>query len=595
MEEKRELHKKILTPKHLSFKAVCLSVFVGILFAGLFSGAVYVLADPPSSAYNPGSTLNPSCAPGSTNCTVTAPVPYTGATTGLNLGSQDFTTTGIITGGTLKVGSAFTFPTSDGSGGQVLTTDGSGNVTWSYAGSGANTALSNLSSVAINAALIPGLPGTLDIGSATLPWANIYFAGTSSNPASNNFEFTGISTSGTRVITFPDASGIIILTTDNLSALSATTSAQLAVVISDETGGGALVFANTPTLISPDLGTPSAVILTNGTGLPIDTGVSGLGTGVATFLGTPSSANLASALTNETGTGVAVFSTSPTLVTPILGNASLTKITNLTTNGFVRTSSSDGTLSVDTTSYIASITDPNADVLFGWDDTDGDYAAINIGSNLSYDHSTHTLSATGGGGGGTWGSITGTLSDQTDLQSALDAKQATLTIGDLTETGSAILTITGGTGAIIGSGLTIQIAQATNIADGYLSSTDWNTFNDKEDALGFTPENVANKSTDTSLGVSDTLYPTQNAVKTYVDTITGGAIWSRSVTTISPTTANDNVDLGSGNFTTTGTGTFGTITDGTLSVTGGDLTTAGNGTFNTATVTTLTDGTLSIT
>jgi len=38
-----------------------------------------------------------------------------------------------------------------------------------------------------------------------------------------------------------------------------------------------------------------------------------------------------------------------------------------------------------------------------------------------------------------------------------------------------------------------------------------------EPLLGFTPENVANKSTNTSLGTSDTLYPTQNAVKTYVD------------------------------------------------------------------------------
>jgi len=40
---------------------------------------------------------------------------------------------------------------------------------------------------------------------------------------------------------------------------------------------------------------------------------------VATFLATPSSANLATAVTDETGSGSLVFATSPTLVTPILG------------------------------------------------------------------------------------------------------------------------------------------------------------------------------------------------------------------------------------------------------------------------------------
>ena len=53
--------------------------------------------------------------------------------------------------------------------------------------------------------------------------------------------------------------------------------------------------------------------LADATGLPISTGVSGLASNVATFLGTPSSANLRSALTDETGTGNAVFSASPTL------------------------------------------------------------------------------------------------------------------------------------------------------------------------------------------------------------------------------------------------------------------------------------------
>jgi hypothetical protein len=64
--------------------------------------------------------------------------------------------------------------------------------------------------------------------------------------------------------------------------------------------------------------------------LPISTGVSGLGTGVATFLATPSSANLAAALTDETGSGANVFATSPTLVTPILGTPTSATLTNAT-------------------------------------------------------------------------------------------------------------------------------------------------------------------------------------------------------------------------------------------------------------------------
>jgi hypothetical protein len=114
---------------------------------------------------------------------------------------------------------------------------------------------------------------------------------------------------------------------------------QVTIKVSGQTGvpiptlKTALVYNNGTDVVTAIDFIPSLVL---GAALPVasgGTGITSFGTGVATFLGTPSSANLAAALTDETGSGLLVFATSPTLVTPVLGTPSSGTLSGCTVDG----------------------------------------------------------------------------------------------------------------------------------------------------------------------------------------------------------------------------------------------------------------------
>ena len=114
------------------------------------------------------------------------------------------------------------------------------------------------------------------------------------------------------------------------------------------TGTGEIVLATSPTLITPNIGTPSAGVLSSCTGLPLTTGVTG----------TLAIANGGTGATSATGTGNAVLANTPTLITPDIGVATATSIATGPVFGTIQSLSGAGAVNITTltTAFTSSAT-----------------------------------------------------------------------------------------------------------------------------------------------------------------------------------------------------------------------------------------------
>ena len=285
--------------------------------------------------------------------------------------------------------------------------------------------------------------------------------------------------------------------------------------VTSSTGSGSLVLSTSPILVTPTLGIPTSVTLTNGTGLPISTGVSGLGTNVATYLATPSSANLATAMTDETGTGALVFANTPTLITPVIGAATGTSLSltgnlsaaagtfssTLTAGASTLASAAiTGDLAVNTNKFTVAGASGNT-AIAGTLGVTGATTLTSVTATGSATFSSTVKITTGASAGkvltsdatgvATWSNAGGTVTSTSSNTTYTSSTNVTYIIF----TGSSASTITLPTAADVGNGREFTIKNVSSVivtisAGGTCKITsDASTVNDTTASLGIEPSN----------------------------------------------------------------------------------------------------------
>ena len=248
----------------------------------------------------------------------------TGDQTNITGNAATVTTNANLTGGVTSIGNAATVITNANLTGGVTSVGNAATVITNANLTGGVTSVGNAATVITNANLTGGVTS---VGNAATVITNANLTG----------GVTSVGNAAT-VITNANLTGHVT-SSGNAAALGSFTSAQLATALSDETGSGASVFAISPVLTTPNLGTPSAVVLTNASGTASiningTVGATTPAAGAFTSVSSTGGANLATSSGN-----VGISTPSPTYKLTVTDGSSQIAATDGTSIGYINASS----------------------------------------------------------------------------------------------------------------------------------------------------------------------------------------------------------------------------------------------------------------